>query len=147
MSTEARFTELGREYATGEIVVVWRPGLCYHSRNCIEALPAVFDPNRRPWVQPDAASADDVEAAVAQCPSGALRARRLDREAHVEAVGPVEVTVMQNGPLVVRGDLRIRRSTGEELGRLEKAAFCRCGNSANKPFCDGSHARVGFTDG
>jgi uncharacterized Fe-S cluster protein YjdI len=145
MSSEARFDSPGREYAADGIVVEWRPALCYHSRNCIEALPAVFDPNRRPWVQADAASVDEVEAAVAQCPSGALRSRRPDRR--VEAVGPTEVTVTRNGPLILRGDLRIVRSTGEEIGRLQKAALCRCGRSENKPFCDGTHATIGFTDG
>jgi uncharacterized Fe-S cluster protein YjdI len=102
MSSEARFDSPAREYAADGIVVEWRPALCYHSRNCIEALPAVFDPNRRPWVQADAASVDEVEAAVAQCPSGALRSRRPDRR--VEAVGPTEVTVTRNGPLILRGD-------------------------------------------
>jgi uncharacterized Fe-S cluster protein YjdI len=66
-----------REYATDEIVVEWRPQLCFHSGNCVRGLPQVFDRNARPWVRPAAASADEVEAAVAACPSGALRSRRL----------------------------------------------------------------------
>jgi uncharacterized Fe-S cluster protein YjdI len=37
-----------REYATEEIVVEWRPSFCYHSQNCVAALPAVFDPEARP---------------------------------------------------------------------------------------------------
>ena len=65
-----------REYSTDEIVVEWQPRLCFHSHNCIRALPKVFDAERRPWVDLDQASADEVEAAVAQCPSGALRTRR-----------------------------------------------------------------------
>jgi uncharacterized Fe-S cluster protein YjdI len=68
---------LEKDYATGEIVVEWRPRLCIHSGNCVRGLPAVFDADRRPWIQPDAASADEVEAQVALCPSGALRSRRL----------------------------------------------------------------------
>jgi uncharacterized Fe-S cluster protein YjdI len=57
-----------REYSTDEIVVEWQPRLCFHSHNCIRALPKVFDPERRPWVDLDQASADEIEAAVAQCP-------------------------------------------------------------------------------
>jgi uncharacterized Fe-S cluster protein YjdI len=68
---------LEKDYATDEIVVEWRPHLCIHSGNCVRGLPAVFDANRRPWIEPDAASADEVEAQVALCPSGALRSRRL----------------------------------------------------------------------
>lgn len=68
-----------REYATEEIVVEWRPELCIHSGNCARGLPLVFDPARRPWVDPRAASADEVEAQVARCPSGALRSRRPRR--------------------------------------------------------------------
>src|SRR5439155_9895716 len=68
---------LKKEYATDEIVVEWEPRLCFHSRNCVRSLPQVFDESRRPWVRVDAASADEVEAAVARCPSGALRTRRV----------------------------------------------------------------------
>jgi uncharacterized Fe-S cluster protein YjdI len=70
-------SEPAREYASNEIVVEWRPELCQHSGNCARGLPLVFDPKRRPWVAVDAASADEVERAVARCPSGALRSRRL----------------------------------------------------------------------
>ena len=72
----AREPHAVREYSTDEIVVEWQPRLCYHSHNCIRALPNVFDPDRRPWVDIEAASTDEVEAAVALCPSGALRTRR-----------------------------------------------------------------------
>jgi uncharacterized Fe-S cluster protein YjdI len=65
-----------REYETDEIVVEWRPGLCIHSGNCARGLPEVFDPTRRPWVDVQAATADEIEAQVARCPSGALGSRR-----------------------------------------------------------------------
>ena len=134
----------GREYATEEIVVEWRPSLCYHSQNCIAALPAVFNPEARPWVNVHAANTGAVEAAVAQCPSGALRSRRLAQPPRVEADDRAEVRVLENGPLLLRGHLRVFAADGSELAELERAALCRYGNSQNKPFCDGSHARVGF---
>ncbi|MFY9580626.1 MAG: (4Fe-4S)-binding protein [Gaiellaceae bacterium] len=136
-----------REYATEEIVVEWRPSLCYHSQNCIAALPRVFDPQRRPWIDVTAAGADEVEAAVAHCPSGALRARRPNAEASVDTSGATEIRATPNGPLLVRGNLRIVGADGTELARLERAALCRCGQSGNKPFCDGTHEHVGFQDG
>lgn len=133
-----------REYATEEIVVEWRPSLCYHSQNCVAALPAVFDPQARPWVNVHAANTDAVEAAVAQCPSGALRSRKVAQPTTVVADDRAEVRVLENGPLLLRGHLRVLADDGTELAELERAALCRCGQSQNKPFCDGSHARVGF---
>lgn len=55
------------------------------------------------------------------------------------------VTVYENGPLIVRGDFTVTAQNGDPIpaGR-RTVALCRCGRSAVKPFCDGSHARTGF---
>lgn len=58
--------------------------------------------------------------------------------------GPLEVEPLQDGPLQVRGNLEITSGTGRIVVRLQQARLCRCGGSANKPFCDGTHARIGF---
>lgn len=63
-------------YETGEIVVTFDPNICTHSGVCVRGLPAVFDVSRRRWVMPELASADEVMAQVARCPSGALQSRR-----------------------------------------------------------------------
>ena len=133
-----------KEYATDEIVVEWEPLLCYHSQKCIHALPQVFDPQRRPWVKVDAASADEVEGAVALCPTGALRSRRVAPgiERHVGT----EVRVSKNGPLLVSGGVRVLDADGNVVFEGERAALCRCGGSSNKPFCDGTHKTNGFRD-
>jgi len=60
-------------YETPEITVTFEPALCIHSGNCVRGLPAVFDLRRKRWVRPDAATADEVEAQIGRCPSGALR--------------------------------------------------------------------------
>ena len=132
-----------REYATDEIVVEWDSRLCYHSHNCVRALPQVFDPDRRPWVMVDAASADEVEAAVARCPSGALRARRVGVEPPKRGQ-PLELRATAKGPLLVSGGVRVMAADGTVLYEGEKAALCRCGGSANKPFCDGTHKTIDF---
>jgi uncharacterized Fe-S cluster protein YjdI len=136
--------KLTKEYATDEIVVEWEPSLCYHSQNCVRSLPQVFDDSRRPWVKVDAATADEVEAAVARCPSGALRTRRIGTPAAAAQQQPPEVCATENGPLLVSGGVRIVDAEGAVLYEGEKAALCRCGGSANKPFCDGTHAKNGF---
>jgi uncharacterized Fe-S cluster protein YjdI len=131
-----------KEYATDEIVVEWKPALCFHSHNCVRSLPQVFDSSRRPWVDVDAASADAVEATVALCPSGALRTRRVGAPAR--RVSATEIRASGKGPLLVRGGVRVLDADGTVLFEGEQAALCRCGGSANKPFCDGTHKTNGF---
>jgi CDGSH-type Zn-finger protein/uncharacterized Fe-S cluster protein YjdI len=58
--------------------------------------------------------------------------------------GPLEITPTTDGPLQVRGNMEIISGTGRVVARLETARLCRCGASNTKPFCDGSHERVGF---
>ncbi len=134
---------LTKEYATDEIVVEWEPRLCFHSQNCVRSLPQVFDDGRRPWVKVDAATADEVEAAVARCPSGALRTRRIGVPPP-RRQQPLEVRASANGPLLLSGGVRILDADGAVLYEGERAALCRCGHSGNKPFCDGTHKKVGF---
>ena len=131
---------LVREYENDEIVVEWEPRLCFHSGNCTRLLPKVFDRDRRPWVEVDAASADEIAAAVDQCPSGALRIRNgTPRQQKA-----LEVRASPSGPLLLRGDIRILDAHGDVLYEGERAALCRCGGSSNKPFCDGTHRTNGF---
>lgn len=61
-----------KRYPKDDVQVVWQPHLCIHSGICFSGLPAVFDPRRRPWITPEAASRDAIVAQVAKCPSGAL---------------------------------------------------------------------------
>ena len=58
--------------------------------------------------------------------------------------GPVDVAPQTDGPLMVRGNLEIISGTGRVVARQEAARLCRCGHSNTKPFCDGTHAKVGF---
>jgi CDGSH-type Zn-finger protein/uncharacterized Fe-S cluster protein YjdI len=58
--------------------------------------------------------------------------------------GEVVVDPQRNGPLQVSGNLEICSGTGRTIDRVTRVRLCRCGNSRSKPFCDGSHSRVGF---
>lgn len=57
-----------------------------------------------------------------------------------------KVTVANNGPLRLEGELSICDAQGREFGLAGRTviSLCRCGHSENKPFCDGSHGRQGF---
>jgi len=59
--------------------------------------------------------------------------------------GPLTVTPTPNGPLMVVGAAEIVSGTGRTVTKAEKTFLCRCGASDNKPFCDGSHKKIGFT--
>lgn len=58
----------------------------------------------------------------------------------------LKITVNDHGPLRLEGEMTICDSTGKEFGLAGRTvvSLCRCGHAANKPFCDGSHARQGF---
>ncbi|HXF50649.1 MAG TPA: CDGSH iron-sulfur domain-containing protein [Dehalococcoidia bacterium] len=56
----------------------------------------------------------------------------------------VEIVPSDNGPYLVKGDFTLRDPAGNEFPKKNSVALCRCGQSANKPFCDGTHKRVGF---
>ena len=58
--------------------------------------------------------------------------------------GPLEVKPAPNGPLLVAGPLEIMAGTGRAVDRMTQTALCRCGASANKPYCDGSHSKIAF---
>jgi uncharacterized Fe-S cluster protein YjdI len=132
-------------YEGDAVTVTFDPGLCIHSENCVRGLPSVFDPSRKRWIRPDAAGADEVVAAVARCPTGALRARRAGQGSPAVSSTEVVVTVSSDGPLLLRGPLRIENAAGEIITTADAAALCRCGGTGNPPFCDGSHTRLGFT--
>ncbi|MGH8188690.1 MAG: CDGSH iron-sulfur domain-containing protein, partial [Steroidobacteraceae bacterium] len=58
--------------------------------------------------------------------------------------GALAIEPEVNGPLAIRGNLEIISGTGRVVARVTSARLCRCGGSATKPFCDGTHARIGF---
>jgi len=58
--------------------------------------------------------------------------------------GPLSIQPELDGPLQVRGNLEITSGTGRVVARVVQARLCRCGGSETKPFCDGTHARIGF---
>jgi CDGSH-type Zn-finger protein len=110
-------------------------------------LPQVFVPEARPWVIVDAADAEAVAAAIESCPTGALHYRRLDGGRQEQPPKETTVEPRPNGPLFLSGTVRIVDLDGRLIREDTRVALCRCGASENKPFCDGSHRRIGFTTG
>jgi uncharacterized Fe-S cluster protein YjdI len=141
-----------KTYDNGEVTIVWQPHKCIHSAICFRGLPTVFNPQNRPWVTVDGADTDSITHQIDRCPSGAL-SYRMDTKAPMDKRQPQSepepntatlVEVSFNGPLMVHGRLTVKDATGNEVEKSQVTAFCRCGQSYNKPYCDGSHARTGF---
>jgi uncharacterized Fe-S cluster protein YjdI/CDGSH-type Zn-finger protein len=133
-----------RVYANDRIEVSWEPAFCIHAAECLRGLPAVFDNRRRPWIIVDNGSAADIAEVIQRCPTGALHFRRLDSGAQEPAQNETTVVERPNGPLFLRGKITIFSQDHSPVREDTRVALCRCGASANKPFCDGSHRRVGF---
>ena len=56
----------------------------------------------------------------------------------------VKIQALKNGPLLVKGSVEVLDSNGEIMQSAAQVALCRCGQSTKKPFCDGTHSKVGF---
>jgi len=133
-----------KEYGNDRIAVTWEPAFCIHTANCLRGAPEVFDSWRRPWIDVDKASADEIAEVVTRCPTGALHFRRLDDEPGEEAPTEPVVQLRPNGPLFVHGKVRIEDASGHLVREDTRVALCRCGGSHRKPFCDSTHERIGF---
>jgi CDGSH-type Zn-finger protein/uncharacterized Fe-S cluster protein YjdI len=119
---------------------------CIHAAECVRGLPAVFDRNRRPWILPDGAAADAVATVIERCPTGALHYERIDGGPAEEPDAANTIRVRADGPYYVRGRLRVVTADGALVAEDVRLAFCRCGHSQHKPFCDNAHIAAGFSD-
>ena len=121
-----------------EITVHDNRGICAHSGFCTDSLKSVFRIGKEPFVDPDGASKDEIIAAINKCPSGAL-SYTLSGKEHVFSEDSVSVFVAPNGPYAIQGKVEMVDTEWGQGAFKEKFDLCRCGNSKNKPFCDGSH--------
>ncbi|MEN4012113.1 MAG: CDGSH iron-sulfur domain-containing protein [Bellilinea sp.] len=136
-----------KRYTSSAINVTYDVERCIHAAECVRGLPQVFDTNRRPWIQPENASPDQIAAVIERCPTGALQYTRKDG-APDEAPPPVNrATLVEDGPLYLHGQIEIRSPQGDLLYATTRVALCRCGASRIKPFCDNSHLQSGFRAG
>lgn len=137
-------SEKGRKYSAEDIVVYYQPRLCIHAAECVRNLPQVFDTHKKPWIQPEHTSVEELAEIIQRCPSGALQYERLDGGEAEPIPQFVSVDLRPNGPLYLRGPMVFKNEQGEVRLETARAALCRCGASKNKPFCDNSHLEVGF---
>ena len=134
------------EYSNDEITVVWKPDLCAHAGECVKGSPGVFRPKERRWIQIEKSDTKSIKETIDNCPSGALSFKSLESlETDINQAASFRIKSSKNGPYLISGNLEIEDSEGNvELVERKTIALCRCGASANKPFCDGSHTDSGF---
>ena len=133
-----------KEYQKEDLTIIWDANKCIHAGICVQMLPGVYDPKARPWIKPENASVEELKKQINQCPSGALSYRQPGSEEKT-AESEVKIHARMNGSLLVEGNLVITKPDGTIEKREGRATFCRCGQSGNMPFCDGTHKTSGFT--
>ncbi|MEL6810640.1 MAG: (4Fe-4S)-binding protein [Bacteroidota bacterium] len=131
-----------KEYTNGEVTVVWKPGLCFHAKECVHGLPGVFKPNEKPWIQVENSDTEALKATIDKCPSGALsyytnKDGSPSEEADSTTITRVEI--MNPGPILIHGAIEITHANASTELKNRTTAFCRCGKTGNNPYCDGSH--------
>jgi uncharacterized Fe-S cluster protein YjdI len=159
----------GRRYTNGEIIVYWKPDSCIHASHCYRELIDVFDPGRRPWVDMNGASTQEIIDTVNMCPTDALTWKWNEEEknkdinpgltnhvnfrrpelllpANDNSVEPVSVKIMPDGPLVINGTFTVIYGSSRTEVKESIMSLCRCGSSNHMPFCDGAHRKTGFND-
>ncbi|WP_297798032.1 (4Fe-4S)-binding protein [uncultured Eudoraea sp.] len=137
--------EIIKEYSNGDLTVVWKPKKCIHSAICVNTLPKVYDPNKKPWIEPKNASINELKSQIDKCPSGALTYYlKGETENLVDMSDKTSVEVMANGPLLVHGALEVKDASGKSENKSGVTALCRCGASDKKPYCDGAHKKINF---
>jgi uncharacterized Fe-S cluster protein YjdI len=132
-----------QSYSNKEITVFFKPRLCIHAAVCIRELPKVFNLNREPWVDMNGASSDEIIGCVERCPTGALYYQKnIEDGFNDDKSKETLVTLMKDGPLIIHNDCKFIDDKGKIHIKKGKTAFCTCGISSNKPFCDGSHLKL-----
>lgn len=136
-----------KEYSNEEIRVLWKPEKCIHAAECIRGLPDVFCKEKTPWIDMKGAGSEEIIKVIDLCPSGALSYEKLQKESERKGEEPcARIRVTKDGPLLVDGPCSLHGSDGLELAGHGPYALCRCGKSAKKPFCDGTHLKIGFKE-
>jgi CDGSH-type Zn-finger protein/uncharacterized Fe-S cluster protein YjdI len=124
-----------------DAVVSFESRRCIHSRQCVLDRPDVFVPNAEgAWIHPDRATPAELLELAHNCPSGAIQCEAADGTLMEAAPRVNVVRLRENGPLAFRAPIAMN---GAFQGY--RLTLCRCGASANKPYCDGSHGSSGFS--
>lgn len=120
-------------------------GICSHAGYCTSLLPLVFK-GGEPWIDPEAAEAERIIEVIEKCPSGALSYTVEGGSEVKDHPGKAEIHIDRNGPYRIKGGIAVENTDLGDDASDEHYTLCRCGESCNKPRCDGSHWYADFKD-
>jgi len=118
-------------------------GICSHAGFCTAGLPKVFQMRTEPWINPDAETVEEIIKTIKKCPSGAL-SYSIDGILYNKFSKYPKIRIIKDGPYFVNGSIEFYDKDRPETEN--HYVLCRCGNSKNKPFCDGNHWYAHFKD-
>lgn len=134
-------------YESDEITVKYDVTRCIHAARCVDSLPKVFNPDRKPWIAAGKASGDEIADVIETCPTGALQYELKNSNRAETPPSKNRVSLQENGPVYIFGDIEVRDHEGNVVLQDTRFALCRCGASHNKPACDNSHKEINFEAG
>jgi len=137
---EGTYDERAKSYGGDGIEVFDDRPICVHAGFCGNQVTNVWKMAAKTG---DSRIRAEAMAMIERCPSGALT-YAADGET-IEPDLPAGVAVIPDGPLWVSGGIEVTRADGSTLEQRNRVTLCRCGHSASKPLCDGSHKEAGFT--
>lgn len=141
MSDKTKFS-----YPGEQAEIHWDGRLCIHYGDCGRAEGELFVGGRQPWCQPDLAGDDEIKDVITRCPTGALTVVFKGETWNEAPAITNSLAVSQDGPFYISGDISLQGLPDDISAKHVRIALCRCGLSANKPFCDNSHVEGGFKD-
>ncbi len=141
-SPDGEYADRAKSYGGEGIEVFDDRPICVHAGFCGNEVTNVWKMAAKTG---DSRVRAQAMAMIERCPSGALT-YTVDGEA-IEPDLPSEIATIPDGPLWVSGGIEVTREDGTTLEPRNRVTLCRCGQSAKKPLCDGSHKEAGFTDG
>ncbi len=130
-------------YEGKEVTIHDDRGICSHAGYCTDGLPSVFRMGKKPWIDPNGASQDDIIETIKKCPSGAL-SYEIDGKRFTSYNEDPKIKINEDSPYRIEGFIDLLAEDNPESE--EHYSLCRCGHSKNKPFCDGSHYYAKFKD-
>jgi len=142
-TSDDTYAERAKPYDGGHLQVRDDRSICMHAGFCGSAATNVWKQVKH---TEDTTIRAQVINMIERCPSGALTYRLEAEGDDVEPDLPRQVALVDDGPLWVTGGVPVQRADGTDLEVRARVTLCRCGASARKPLCDGSHKEAGFTD-
>ena len=142
---EGRLEDKMAHYEGKKITIHDNRSACAHAGYCTDNLASVFRMKQEPWIDPDGADVEAIIEVVRSCPSGAL-GYSIDGESGERSAGEPSIHIAPDGPYEVTGDVELADTEWAEGVPRTRFTLCRCGGSKNKPFCDGTHWYIEFSD-